>query len=195
MQGIREPAVPHSSPDAVASGNSSSSGSFAATRDWSETGPLLASVNARQQEPEQPDRPLEAAAQIVDTSSYHSGQGVPPSLALELTPKCRQLAAVWAHRLPATWRFVEALVCGQLPKLHAHGRGPAAGTQAASIQLHFRQWRQQREKLEQMPCSVACQPMLEALDMWGVCAAGAATRHPKHGARSCLQDTAYACVT
>ena len=177
MQGTSAPELLHSSPaasveKAVAG---SSSGSFAATCDWSETEPLLTSASAEQQEPDQPDWPLEAATSLEDPGSFHSGQSVPPCLALAPTPKCRQLAAVWAHRLPATWRFVEALVCGQLPKLHAHGRGPAAGTQASSIQLHFRQWRQQLEKLEQMPYSVSCQPMLDALDMWGVFAAGAAT--------------------
>ncbi|GAB4823154.1 hypothetical protein N2152v2_010200 [Parachlorella kessleri] len=80
-----------------------SSSCFAATC-YAVEQPLLTSSSARQQEPEQPDSPLEASSPLPGPNGYHAGQGVPPSLALELTPKCRQFAALerWQQILPSS---------------------------------------------------------------------------------------------
>ncbi|GAB4823155.1 hypothetical protein N2152v2_010201 [Parachlorella kessleri] len=155
---------------AVSRGSSSSSGCTATC--LLQPQPLLTSKSATQEEPEQPNRPQEAPSIIPGTKGFDARQVVFPSLTLELNSKYRQFAAVWAHSMPATWRFVEAVVSGQLPQLHEQGGGPAAvGTQAAGIQLQFRQWRLQLEKVQQMPYRNSCQHTPGTLDMWGICAA------------------------
>ena len=110
-----------------------------------------AESSAEQQEREQrahhADADAFAAAAYCRTLEQHLciSRLFPPALA----PTPGLLVATWAQKLPQTWRFIEAVMRGQVPTLLPGQRGAVAAGIQVSIQLQLERWRQHQGARQQ----------------------------------------------
>lgn len=91
----------------------------------------------------------------------------------QLAPASGLLVATWAQKLPRTWRFIEAVMRGQVPSLLPGQRGAVAAGIQVSIQLQLERWRRHHEARQQQPntCQLSYHDMHETPQMATVWAA------------------------
>ena len=93
---------------------------------------------------------------------------------LQLAPSSGLLGATWAQKLHRTWRFIEAVMRGQVPTMLPGQRGAVAAGVQVSLHLQLERWRRHQGARQQSPncCQLSYRDMQEMPHMDVVWAAG-----------------------